>query len=64
MQAFSPVTRDGTVLLDDGSPLGFDVEAFAAGGLLRLRPGQRVAIDIVAGRVRVVTLATFPLPER
>lgn len=32
------------MLLDDGSPLGFDAEAFAAGGLLRLRPGQRVAI--------------------
>ncbi|WP_233358580.1 hypothetical protein [Thermomonospora amylolytica] len=60
--SFDVATRSGTVLLDDGTELGFDAEAFAAGGLRLLRFGQRVNLALEDGRVRVVTLSTFPLP--
>ncbi len=63
---FDPETRGGSVLLDDGTPLAFDTEAFDAGGLLLLRPGQRVRIRTEgsgdARRVVFVTLQTFPDP--
>ncbi|WP_334665306.1 hypothetical protein, partial [Streptomyces cyaneofuscatus] len=39
---YDPETRSGSVLLDDGTPVEFDAPAFDAGGLLLLRPGQRV----------------------
>ncbi len=55
-------SRSGSVLLDDGSELPFDAEAFAAGGLRLLRCGQRVNIAVAGGRVTAVTLSTFPLP--
>jgi cold shock CspA family protein len=42
---YDPATRSGSVLLDDGTPLPFDAEAFDAGGLRLLRPGQRVRIE-------------------
>ncbi|MEV5511235.1 hypothetical protein [Streptomyces orinoci] len=42
---YDPETRTGSVLLDDGTPLPFDAAAFDAGGLLLLRPGQRVRIE-------------------
>ncbi|MBA9007158.1 hypothetical protein [Thermomonospora cellulosilytica] len=61
--SFDVETRSGTVLLDDGTELGFDAEAFAAGGLRLLRFGQRVNLALEDGRVRVVTLSTFPLPD-
>jgi 2-phospho-L-lactate guanylyltransferase len=61
---FDADTRTGSVLLDDGTPLEFGAEAFDAGGLRLLRPGQRVRIRTEgsgpARRVVFVTLQTFP----
>lgn len=59
---YDAATRTGTVLLDDGTELGFDAEAFAAGGLRLLRFGQRVNLAVESGHVTAVTLSTFPLP--
>ncbi|MCR8941799.1 hypothetical protein NW249_06675 [Streptomyces sp. OUCMDZ-4982] len=60
---YDPETRTGSVLLDDGTPVEFDAAAFDAGGLLLLRPGQRVRIEGEgrgAGlRITLVTLQTF-----
>ena len=60
---YSPDSRSGSVLLDDGTPLPFDADAFDAGGLLLLRPGQRVRIETAGEgterRVTFVTLQTF-----
>jgi cold shock CspA family protein len=56
-------TRSGTVLLDDGAELGFDTEAFDAGGLRLLRMGQRVNLALEDGRVSFITLGTFPIPD-
>lgn len=56
-------TRSGSVLLDDGTPVEFDAAAFDAGGLLMLRPGQRVRIETegegTSLRITLVTLATL-----
>ncbi|MBM4793278.1 hypothetical protein HXP44_14740 [Streptomyces sioyaensis] len=56
-------TRSGSVLLDDGTPLPFDAAAFDAGGLLLLRPGQRVRIDVTGDgadrRIVLITLQTL-----
>jgi cold shock CspA family protein len=38
-------THTGTLLLDDGSQLGFGAQAFERSGLRLLRLGQRVTID-------------------
>jgi cold shock CspA family protein len=43
--SFDQDTRAGTLLLDDGSELGFPAEAFARSGLRLLRVGQRVVIE-------------------
>ncbi|GAA3853023.1 MULTISPECIES: hypothetical protein [Streptomyces] len=60
---FDPETRAGSVLLDDGTPLEFDAAAFDAGGLLFLRPGQRLRVEVTgegeARRVGFLTLQTF-----
>ncbi|MFD7324688.1 hypothetical protein ACFV9D_26915 [Streptomyces sp. NPDC059875] len=62
---YDPETRSGSVLLDDGTPVEFGAEAFDAGGLLLLRPGQRVRIETEAGgeggplRITLVTLQTL-----
>jgi len=61
-------TRCGSLLLDDGTVVRYDADAFAAGGLRLLRSGQRVRIrtegdDPTAGRVVAVTLSTFQLPD-
>jgi 2-phospho-L-lactate guanylyltransferase len=60
---YSPDTRSGSVLLDDGTPLPFDAAAFDAGGLRLLRPGQRVRIETEGEgdrrRITLVTLQTF-----
>ncbi|MBT2392949.1 MULTISPECIES: hypothetical protein [Streptomyces] len=56
-------TRSGSVLLDDGTPVEFDAAAFDAGGLLMLRPGQRVRIETEGEgatlRITLVTLQTL-----
>ncbi|WP_405722665.1 hypothetical protein OG607_12765 [Streptomyces sp. NBC_01537] len=63
---YDPRSREGSVLLDDGTPLPFDAAAFDAGGLRLLRAGQRVRIRTEgvgdARRVVFVTLQTFPDP--
>ncbi|WP_228989954.1 hypothetical protein [Streptomyces sp. DH8] len=60
---YDPHTRCGSVLLDDGTPVEFDAAAFDAGGLLLLRPGQRVRVEGegegAALRISLVTLQTF-----
>lgn len=42
---FDPDTHSGTLLLDNGSELVFDADAFGRSGLRLLRLGQRVAIE-------------------
>ncbi|PYC79110.1 hypothetical protein C7C46_14680 [Streptomyces tateyamensis] len=63
---FDAATHEGSVLLDDGTPVPFDAAAFDAGGLRLLRPGQRVRIRLAeqdgVRRVVFLTLATFPDP--
>ena len=56
---FDPETGAGTVLLDDGRPVGFDGAAFAAGGLRLLRLGQRVRLEYDEGRIVRVTIVTM-----
>jgi 2-phospho-L-lactate guanylyltransferase len=60
---YSPDSRSGQVLLDDGTPLPFDSAAFDAGGLRLLRPGQRVRIETEGDganrRITLITLQTF-----
>lgn len=63
VRTYDVETRTGSVLLDNGIELPFDARAFDAGGLRMLRWGQRVNLRLEAGRVTVVTLSTFPLPE-
>ncbi len=62
VRAFDPVSRSGSVLLDDGSPVDFDCAAFAAGGLRLLRPGQRVRMETGADRVELITIITLHSP--
>jgi hypothetical protein len=62
VRTFDAETRSGSVFLDDGAVLAFDADAFDAGPLRLLRPGQRVNIAVADGRITVVTLSTFPLP--
>ncbi|MFE6198981.1 hypothetical protein [Streptomyces sp. NPDC057838] len=64
---YDPDSRSGQVLLDDGTPVPFDAAAFDAGGLLLLRPGQRVRIEVERPargsdqdlRITLVTLQTL-----
>jgi len=56
---FDPDTGAGTVLLDDGRPVAFDPDAFAAGGLRLLRLGQRVRLEYAGDRVARVTIHTL-----
>ena len=54
---FDPDSRSGTLLLDDGSELGFGAEAFDRSGLRLLRLGQRVTVHPDAdGRVHRVRI--------
>jgi cold shock CspA family protein len=59
---FEPASNSGTVLLDDGTELSFDNQAFATSGLRMLRSGQRVIMRVVDGRVEAITHISFPLP--
>ena len=57
---FDGTDGSGSVLLDDGTPVGFGGDAFAASGLRHLRVGQRVRLETDgAGRVTKVTLVTM-----
>jgi 2-phospho-L-lactate/phosphoenolpyruvate guanylyltransferase len=62
--SFDPVTRSGSVLLDDGTELPYSADAFDAGGLLRTRVGQRVRIRTTGSgsalRISFLTLVTLP----
>lgn len=61
VRSFDPLTHDGELLLDDGSPLSFSGRAFEESGLRLLRLGQRVRVETDAtGVVTRVTLATLP----
>jgi 2-phospho-L-lactate guanylyltransferase len=60
---FDPETQSGTVVADAGETLPFGADAFAAGGLRLLRPGQRVHLARSdAGEVRAITIITLALP--
>ncbi|KDQ69730.1 hypothetical protein [Streptomyces sp. NTK 937] len=60
---YDSATRTGSVLLDDGTAVDFGAPAFDAGGLLLLRPGQRVRIETegegASLRITLVTLQTL-----
>jgi 2-phospho-L-lactate guanylyltransferase len=57
---FDEQRHDGSLLLDDGTPVAFDASAFAASGLRLLRVGQRVRVERSAsGEVTLVTLLTL-----
>ncbi|WP_406282333.1 hypothetical protein [Embleya sp. NBC_00896] len=62
--SFETESREGVVLLDDGSPVSFDAAAFDAGGMRFLRPGQRVRMNVEGDRVTLVTLYTLADPMR
>jgi len=58
---YDPQRRDGSVLLDDGTELTFDGDAFAASGLRLLRFGQRLALDTDdTGRITRLRIPTLP----
>jgi cold shock CspA family protein len=56
VRTFTPATRSGTLLRDDGTQLRFEAAAFAAGGYRLVRPGQRVEITVDGDRVTRVGL--------
>ncbi len=64
MRTFNPVTRSGTVLLDDGVELRYDTAAFDAGDARLLRVGQQVRVELHddsgVRRVTYLTIATLP----
>jgi 2-phospho-L-lactate guanylyltransferase len=64
VRTFSALTRAGTVLLDDGIEIPFDHRAFDAGGLRKLRFGQRVKVRVEGEgeQVRVTHLTILTLP--
>jgi 2-phospho-L-lactate/phosphoenolpyruvate guanylyltransferase len=65
VRTFDPVTRSGTVLLDDGVELPYDGAAFDSGGLRLLRVGQRVRlrVDGEPAQITFLTVATLPDPH-
>jgi 2-phospho-L-lactate guanylyltransferase len=61
VSSFDPVTRAGTVLLDDGVELAFDGPAVDTGEFRLLRSGQRVAVTVDGrGRVSALRLPAGP----
>jgi hypothetical protein len=63
VRSFDAASRDGDVLLDDGSVRTFDAAAFDQSGLRLLRVGQRVRLRAdPAGAIVFITLATFDDP--
>lgn len=59
VRSFDPVTRTGSVLLDDGTELPYGAAAFDSGGIRLLRSGQRVRIEVDGARVTFLTIATL-----
>ena len=58
---FDETEHTGHVVFDDGRAEAFSADAFAAGGLRLLRPGQRVRLERDdAGAIGLVTVATLP----
>lgn len=53
---FDPDAGSGAVLLDDGTELPFDREAFDRSGLRLVRVGQRLTVDIDGERVVALRL--------
>ena len=74
VRTFDAVTRSGTVLLDDGTELPYDADAFDAGHIRLLRVGQRVRIEIdgsdapgdrpPSADTQVTYLTILTLPDR
>jgi hypothetical protein len=63
VRRFEVTTRNGDVLLDDGSVKTFDAAAFDPSGLRLLRIGQRVRLRVDAsGAIEFITLSTFRDP--
>jgi 2-phospho-L-lactate guanylyltransferase len=61
VRRFDARSREGDVLLDDGSVVEFGAAAFDASGLRLLRLGQRVRLRLdPSGRVAFLTIATLP----
>jgi 2-phospho-L-lactate guanylyltransferase len=59
--SFDTESRSGTLLLDDGTEIAFDRDAFDESGLRLLRLGQRLRVEHDRlGRVSRVTLPTLP----
>lgn len=58
---FSPETRSGTVLLDNGRQMSFDASAFDGSGLRMLRLGQRVRMRVVDDKVVALNHISLPL---
>ena len=56
---WDPADGSGTLIADDGTRLGFDGAAFAAGGARLLRSGQRVYVERSGDQV--VRIAILPL---
>jgi cold shock CspA family protein len=61
---FDEATRSGRVLLDDGRELPFEAAALEGTGLLLLRAGQRVRLEVSAAgpglQLRRVQILTMP----
>ncbi|MDQ1625305.1 MAG: hypothetical protein QOJ49_803 [Actinomycetota bacterium] len=64
VRSYDPVSRSGSVLLDDGTELDYDARALGGSGVRLLRSGQRVRVELApdASRpeVRFLTIATLP----
>lgn len=57
--SFDPEQRSGEVLLDDGTRLAFDTQAFDASELRLLRFGQRVRLEQEGDRISRLALVTM-----
>lgn len=63
---FDDATGSGSLITDEGLVIPFAPEAWEAGPLRTMRPGQRVRIvldDRLPRSVVAITLATFPDPR-
>lgn len=51
VHTFDPAGGTGSVLTDNGRELEFGAQVFAATGMLHLRPGQRLNIEVGASGI-------------